>query len=959
MKTLLLAVAAICLVGALQAAPEVQKQGPDLVVTGTAYRATFTPGTGDLVLALKQGRDEWRPLTASRAGLDFVATNGADYLAANTGRATWAMRQTADYVAIGRQMVLDPLRQMILQVECLCGDDGLLLGSRVVAAAGVKVEGNLWTPPRILLKPEDWDGYAFWGPDGKYHGGKLADLQPFPAYAGISPWGDTGDTVKALDPQHPALLARSEASGRGLGVVFADYAKQWQGTSTFLQRHTPAALFFYSGMAPLPHEGLRWAWLATFPEASADAQAARVQRLVQLAQTWTANYAPVAPPVPTSLLQPQPDFPASLRRAKPVTDINDAIVYTMNETTNSEYGVNLARKVGSDVLVRGWFKWGQRPPVEKWQGVVPQIHEQGALFGGGITCSALYDTENGITREQLLDMATRDPDGNLVDAWDQPGTRHGSLSSPAYLDYLFRWCKEQIDAGVDYLFMDEHKAALSSREGFDDHSLRDFRQYLREACPQTQGWTPTDPRWTSVLGVPLNDRTVCPDGSMATFDYRAFLRAKGFLQNWMSPENKLASLWGMFRNWRDDRAWKSLTDRLRAYARQQGKTVLISANGIAPYVDLQVLGVWGNWRLRDGHLDLSDNQLPDWRGLVEQGSDVAGKRVPVVLFHDWGFGDTPFPWMAVSPADREAWMRTRGAEIYAAGGFFAFPVLGPFGNDAARDGTLPLVATLSAYYRSHRDLYLKGEWLGCERVQSSTEPLSVASWWLPDTKQVAVHVINRDYRDGALQPRPNVVLRVPLAVAPQKITLLSPDQPGEQTATCRRVGDGLEVTLPRLEAYTVALLSFASTVDLAPLRDPVYARPGGGWWRPGRSEFKVGGGGHVVGARDLVLYLQGMLHQELRNPPTFAYKATGPAQFACHVRGVAAAGARIELRLDGQTIKTVELPDRDGKNDGNAKEYDETYTLALPAGAHRLTVDNVGSDWAVVEWYQFTGQFEE
>lgn len=173
----------------------------------------------------------------------------------------------------------------------------------------------------------------------------------------------------------------------------------------------------------------------------------------------------------------------------------------------------------------------------------------------------------------------------------------------------------------------------------------------------------------------------------------------------------MSALWSQFRLWRDDRAWRTLTDRIRAYAKQQGKMVLISANGFAKYVDLQVLGIWGQWLTKDGHIDLSKSQLSNWRSIVQQGYRVVGKRVPVVLFHDWGFGNPPFPFLAVPPSERETWIRIRGAEIYAAGGFFAFPVLGPFGCDANKDGTLPVITRQTAFYQRHRDLYLKGCYL--------------------------------------------------------------------------------------------------------------------------------------------------------------------------------------------------------------------------------------------------------
>ena len=150
-----------------------------------------------------------------------------------------------------------------------------------------------------------------------------------------------------------------------------------------------------------------------------------------------------------------------------------------------------------------------------------------------------------------------------------------------------------------------------------------------------------------------------------------------------------------------------------------------------------------------------ENQLPYWRSLVESGRELAGKTVPVVLFHDWGFGETPFPWMAVSPADRELWMRTRGAEIYAAGGFFAFPVLGPFGCNAAQDGTLGCIATQAAFYQAQRSLYLKSRYLGCEVphvVQQPPEPRGLVEPGAPGRARARRQPRRRRHRsDGAQQ----------------------------------------------------------------------------------------------------------------------------------------------------------------------------------------------------------------
>lgn len=585
---------------------------------------------------------------------------------------------------------------------------------------------------------------------------------------------------------------------------------------------------------------------------------------------------------------------AAFGQPTPVREINDAVVFTVNEPTGSDDSLDLARQVGSEVLIRGWFKWRQAPRLEPLRWVPRKAHEFGALFGGGITCSALYDGENGLTHEQLLDMATRGSDGKLVDAWNQPGIRHGSLSSPAYLDYLFRWCREQIDAGADCLFMDEINAALSEQEGYDDYSRADFKVYL------------------SMLGK-TNDTD--------------------------------RALWQQFRRWRDDRAWKSLTDRIRVYAKEHNRTIVISGNGLVKYVDLQVLGVWGAWITHDGHIDLRGSQLPHWRSLVQHGRVLAGKRVPVVLFHDWGFGNPPFPWLAVPPADRKAWIRTRGAEIYAAGAFFAFPVLGPFGCDANKDGTLPFMTQQAVFYKNHRDIYLRADYVGAESLRSATPNLSLAAW--TNAHAVLLHVINRNP-----QPQTNVTVELPLDHAPVSATVISPDFDGERPATYRLNG-GLGVTLDRLDAYSVVTLRYETLPTVSHLRDPARTPTTHRWERATLNEFRVLPDGLIEDADELSGFLQGTLHPHLRNPPTFLVNAAKPGTLAAHVRGVATLGARLEFRVDGATKQVVELPDRDGRNDALATEYDQTFHFPFPAGQHRLTLDNTGGDWAYMTWIAF------
>jgi len=554
----------------------------------------------------------------------------------------------------------------------------------------------------------------------------------------------------------------------------------------------------------------------------------------------------------------------------------------------------------------------------------------------------------------VLDMATRGPAGQLVDAWNEPRCRHGTLSNPAYLDYLLASCKQQIDAGADYLFMDEINAALQADEGFDDYSIADFRKFLRERYGQ-QGWKATDARWQEVLKINLTNTDVALDATMETFHYRAYLQSLRLTGNPHVAANPLAADWHAFRDQRDDRAWKWLTDAIRAYAAAQGRRVLISGNGLARYVDLQVLGVWENWRTAQGRIDLSESQIEQWGATVASGWGLAGKRLPVVLFHDWGFGG--FPWMEVPPEDRRLWLRVRGAEIYAAGAFFAFPVHGPSGNDARQDGTLPEIARQSQFYHQHQDLYLDAELLGFEPLETDEPGLSLALWRRRSPPSLILHVINRETEEGNPKPRAAVTVRLPAGSEPRTVQVVSPDWPGEQRGSARAAGGRLTVTVPALEVYSVAVLEYDALpeVKLAGRR----LVPSWQWIRPARNEFIVQKNGLVPDQWALPGMLQGHLHQHLRNPPAFLVHMPQGGSLRVHIRGVATLGARLQWLVDGQPEKVLELPDRDGKNDAFAREYDQTYELPIPPGRHRLTLDNVGGDWACIGWYAFTGETED
>jgi len=940
------------LLAALAAAkPTVETSPGRVAIRGDNY--TLGLSTERFAPELELRLNDGPPIRIEPGEMLMAVHHQGDDLAAQGRPATFAHESLPQAELFGQTMVIDADLGLWLTVHFLCTDDGVMVGAAVRGQA----DGNLWSPPRMTLHPGDWDGYAVWGPDGMMVSGSLKALEPLPAYIGVSPWGNTGRTFPKLAPGHPAV-AVTAVGGGALAVIQCQPERWAEGGSCFLQRHTPQNLYLYCGMLPAAKATQPiWCWLAPVADASPTGLGTAVAARVDDAALMLTNLKPIATDPPKSWTDPLPDFPPELQRTKPVSDINDAMVYTMAETTRNEASLTMARKAGSDMLVRGWFKWNQRPAVEQWADVPAKAHAFGALFGGGITCSALYDTENGITREQLLDMATRGPDGNLVDAWDQPGTRHGSLSSPNYLDYLFRWCQEQIDAGADYLFMDEINAALSGQEGYDDHSIADFREFLLNVWPTTQGWQPDDPRWNEQFKIDLADKALCPDGTIKSFRYRAYLAKYDLVKAPWHPSNALAGAWGAFRSWRDDRAWKSLTDRIRAYAKSQGRTVLISGNGVAKYVDLQVLGVWGRWTVRDGHITLDENQVPIWRSLVLQGLATSGREVPVVLFHDWGFGEIPFPFMGVPRDDRVLWMRVRAPEIYAAGGKFAYPVLGPFGCNAQLDGSLPEIARQTKFWQRQRALFLGAQYVASDKLSTAGGTTSLVVTQPKGSQDLLLHVINRELADHNLVPRQNVVVTLPGLPAPTSATAVSPDFEGEQAVACKAANGGLQVTVPSLDAYTLVRLTYTQTPDLTGLRDPIQVMPQGRWARPATDRFDVLPSGLITNAHQLNGFLQGNLHPDLRLPPTFRVNALAPSQVIIDVRAVATLGAVIVGRVDGREVARFDLPDKDGSNDGSLPEYNQSLTIDIPAGQHEVMVENVGGDWATITRYRFEGRF--
>jgi len=130
--------------------------------------------------------------------------------------------------------------------------------------------------------------------------------------------------------------------------------------------------------------------------------------------------------------------------------------------------------------------------------------------------------------------------------------------------------------------------------------------------------------------------------------------------------------------------------------------------------------------------------------------------------------------------------------------------------------------------------------------------------------------------------------------------------------------------------------------------------PSLGWSRPEVNIFEIDLNGNVGNASQFSGYIHGVFHPELRNNPTFIVNFTYEGEIVVHVNSVANSGAVLKIFVDGLLMKTVNLTDIDGKNDGFINEYNLDVSVPVPAGKHEVKLDNGGNDWFTIDYVIFT-----
>lgn len=485
------------------------------------------------------------------------------------------------------------------------------------------------------------------------------------------------------------------------------------------------------------------------------------------------------------------------------------------------------------VLIRGWQKWQTHGlKASDYDFSYPAKAQQRKIaFVAGGTASVLFRDEAG---EHFADWATRDARNALVEhAYIVPGAHRASLANPAYRQHLIAYGKLQIDGGVDGLFFDEFNAAgytggktwqFNGNEGYDDYFLADFNAFLAKKHPDFGA-----EEWAQRYGMHADNRIRddVPLGDLTrNFNYRNYLASHGWANYPDEPKNPLAPVWGAlignrsqagaqdFRARAFDHYWREVVASLREYARQRhGKEILITSNGVFPYVDFNSFGLYEYNRddkgkevewlpVVNGHLDGSRSYRRVFQQLYAYNREVAGD-VPLVLFLDWPTAQMN-AYYALSVAEKRDFWRIYAAEAYASGLYYAFHLKTAMPGEptAQASGVLEFLKQLAGFYAAHAPLYAGARPLD---TLVSTSVAQITATLTTSQKKTLLHLVNHNYQRGLLRQR-QFTTSFPYPEAPQRVTRHSPDAEGARPLAFRFADNTLTVEVDELEAYDLIVI---------------------------------------------------------------------------------------------------------------------------------------------------------
>jgi len=124
------------------------------------------------------------------------------------------------------------------------------------------------------------------------------------------------------------------------------------------------------------------------------------------------------------------------------------------------------------------------------------------------------------------------------------------------------------------------------------------------------------------------------------------------------------------------------------------------------------------------------------------------------------------------------------------------------------------------------------------------------------------------------------------------------------------------------------------------------AYPGLGWTASLQKEFTVRQDGSVPGIEELSQYLHGSDKANMGREAKFHVRFDQDFTFGLYIRDVSTWDPGVlKIFIDDATKPLL----------NKAPQKEKSYTVSVPAGEHTLRVYNAGTDWFLVEYYEFSG----
>lgn len=476
-----------------------------------------------------------------------------------------------------------------------------------------------------------------------------------------------------------------------------------------------------------------------------------------------------------------------------------------------------------DVISRGWFRWGDWGDFNygTYAWMAQQADSRGAVFGGGETVQALYPEEVDASTFSRIVERTPYNKPMYFGGDSTSGIYTGDIQKKEYLDYLLSWMFQQIDAGAGTLHLDGITAVPALNAGYSDFSMLEFNSFLLDKYGDQLGWSSNDSRWTMIFDIDL--LSDCTDGTIGTFDYRKFLIRHGYEKNPLAFDfalrKEFGDPWnydGTYLDARNQAACAYMYNAIENYAASKGRQVTVTNNGYSDYVDYQTMGVWDSWSVSGGRLNITPSYIGHWRGIKEYSHVHLGRDLPLVVFHDWGFG-MPF-YNEIPEADQILWLRVYAPEVFASGAVFAWPVSGGGNRYQPSQVVRDTIRSLVNWYSDNRGLFVNARWNGqvSPDLQGMTDAEATVLDLLSKDSQLqrrVVHLINKKADAGHnLVMRSNFTIKVPSDEQPRSVWAVSPDFSDYRKLAFAYSDLKATITVPSLDAYTVVVLDYNGKV---------------------------------------------------------------------------------------------------------------------------------------------------